>query len=209
MIDKFCEYLTNKIRRKMPEIDDGQAEIIMYGIQLIIGEIPKFFILIAVALILGVWWQTLLAFFLLLPYKVASGGFHLKTHLGCILGTNIIYCGNAYISTIYNFPSQTIKYIAIAIIWLLGMILVSIYAPADTENVPIISKKERKMKRTLSYVFLSINMIAAVLIPNRIISNILIFGTIIQTFSITRIAYIITKNKYGHEEYLKAQQFSV
>lgn len=209
MIDKFCEYLTNKIRRKMPEIDDGQAEIIMYGIQLIIGEVPKFFILIAVALILGVWWQTLLAFFLLLPYKVASGGFHLKTHLGCILGTNIIYCGNAYISTIYNFPSQTIKYIAIAIIWLLGMILVSIYAPADTENVPIISKKERKMKRILSYVFLSINMIAAVLIPNRIISNILIFGTIIQTFSITRIAYIITKNKYGHEEYLKAQQFSV
>lgn len=208
MIDKFCEYLTNKIRKKMPEINDEKAEIIMYGIQLIIGEIPKFFILIAVALILKIWWQTLLAFLLLLPYKITSGGFHLKTHLGCILATNIIYCGNAYISTIYNFPNQVIKYITIAIIWTVGIMLVSIYAPADTENVPIISKKERKTKRLLSYIFLSINMIVAIFVPNRIISNILIFGTTIQTFSITRIAYIITKNKYGHEEYIKAQQQS-
>ena len=86
--------------------------------------------------------------------------------------------------------------------------MVSIYAPADTENVPIISKKERRTKRLLSYMFLSINMIIAMFVPNRIISNILIFGTTIQTFSITRIAYIITKNKYGHEEYIKEQQLS-
>lgn len=209
MIDKFCEYLTNRIRKKMPEIDDQQAEIIMYGIQLIIGEIPKIFLLFGLGIILGVWWQTLLAFFLLLPYKATSGGFHLKTHIGCILSTNIIYCGNAYISTICNFPNEIIKNVTIAIIWIFGIIMVSIYAPADTENLPILTKKERKTKKILSYIFLSINMIVAVFIPNAIVSNILIIGTTIQTFSITRIAYIVTKNKYGYEEYLKAQQISV
>ena len=87
--------------------------------------------------------------------------------------------------------------------------MVSIYAPADTENLPILTKKERKTKKVLSYVFLTINMIVALFIPNTIVSNILIFGTLIQTISITRIAYIITKNKYGYEEYLKAEQATI
>ena len=209
MIDKFCRYLTDKIRNQMPEIDDERAEVILYGLQLVIGEIPKFFLMFATGALLGLWWQSLLAFFLILPYKYGSGGFHLKTHLGCILCTNIIYCGNAYISSIWNFPNEISKYITIAAIWILGLIMVSIYAPADTENLPILTKKERKTKKVLSYVFLTINMIVALFIPNTIVSNILIFGTLIQTISITRIAYIITKNKYGYEEYLKAEQATI
>ena len=42
MIDKFCDYLTNKIRKANPDIDDERAEVINYGIHLIVGEIPKF-----------------------------------------------------------------------------------------------------------------------------------------------------------------------
>lgn len=205
MIDKFCEYLTQKIRKQMPEIDDERAEAILYGIQLIVGEIPKIFLMFALGIILGLWWQTLLAFFLILPYKACSGGFHLKTHLGCFICTNIVYCGNALISTIFNFPSEMYKYITAIAIWIFGVIMVSIYAPADTENLPILTKKERKIKKILSYIFLTINMIAAIFIKNNIIANILIFGTIIQTISITRIAYNITKNKYGYETYLKEQ----
>ena len=43
MIDKFCLFLTSKIRKEMPEVDDEKAEVINYGLQLIIGEIPKIF----------------------------------------------------------------------------------------------------------------------------------------------------------------------
>lgn len=205
MIDKICEYLTNKIRKQMPEIDDEKAEIINYGIQLIVGEIPKIFLMFGLGIILGLWWQTLLAFFLLLPYKIVSGGFHLKTHIGCFLCTNVVYCGNAYISTIWNFPNEITKYVTILGIFILGIIMVSIYAPADTENLPILTRKERKTKKILSYIFLIINLLVATFIPNNTISNLIIIGTFIQTLSITRLAYIITKNKYGYEEYLKAQ----
>lgn len=209
MIDKFCKYLTNKIRKQMPEIDDEKAEVILYGIQLIVGEIPKFFLMFGTGIILGLWWQTALAFFLLLPYKAVSGGFHLKTHLGCIISTNIIYCGNAFISSIWNFPNEISKYITIALIWIFGIVMISMYAPADTENVPILTKKERKSKKILAYIFLSINSIVALVIQNQIISNILILGTAIQTIAITRIAYKLTKNKYGYEEYLKQQQATI
>ena len=205
MIDKFCEFITNKIRKKMPEIDDERAEIINYGVQLIIGEIPKFFLMFGMGIILGLWWQTLLAFFLILPYRVVSGGFHLRTHLGCILCTNLMYCGNALISSIWNFPNEISKYITIGVVFIFGVIMVSIYAPADTENVPILTKKERITKKILSYIFLTVNMLVALLVQNRTISNLMIFGTLVQTLTITRLAYIITKSKYGYEEYLKAE----
>lgn len=209
MIDKFCSYLTSKIRKQMPEIDDERAEVILYGIQLIVGEIPKMLFMFVLGILLGLWWQTLLAFFLILPYKVCSGGFHLKTHLGCFLCTNIVYCGNAFLSTIWSFPNDISKYITIGATWIFGMMMISLYAPADTENLPILTKKERRTKKILSYIFLTVNIIVAIIIPNKIIANIIIIGTIIQTISITRIAYIITKNKYGYEEYRKEQQIIV
>lgn len=202
MIDKICEYLTSRIRKEMPNIDDEQAEVIMYGIQLIIGEIPKVFSVFIIGAILGLWWQTLVAFWILLPYKYASGGFHLKTHIGCFIGTNLIYCGNAYLSTIVHLPTYT-KIIFIVLNLIIGIIMIHKYAPADTVNLPILTKKERKIKRNLSYIFLAINMIIAILIPSNPVSNILIFGTAIQTFSITKIAYKLTKNEYGYKVYLQ------
>lgn len=202
MIDKFCKYLTDKIKKEMPDIDDEQAEVIMYGIQLIIGEIPKVFSVFIVGAICGLWWQTLIAFWILLPYKYASGGFHLKSHIGCFIGTNLIYCGNAYLSTIVNLNIYA-KIGLIVLNLIIGIIMITKYAPADTINLPILTKKERKMKKILSYIFLIINMAIAIVVPNNTISNILIFGTLVQTFSITRLAYKITKNEYGYEAYVK------
>ena len=205
MIDKFCEYLTNKIRKEIPDIDDERAEVIMYGIQLIVGEVPKLLLMLLIALVLGVLWQTLLAYFLILPYKYASGGFHLKTHIGCFIGTLLCYCGNAFLSTYITLPIN-VKLIFIVLNLLIGIIMVTKYAPADTINLPILTKKERKIKKVLSYVFLAVNMIVALIVSNEIISNILIFGTIVQTFSITRLAYKMTKNEYGYETYVKQSE---
>lgn len=202
MVDKFCEYITNKIRKQMPEIDDERAEVIMYGIQLIVGEIPKVLFMFLIAAVLGIFWQTLLAFFLILPYKMVSGGFHLKTHLGCFIGTNLVYCGNAFLSSNLVLP----YYIKVGLILFnafFGIAMITRYAPADTINLPILRKKERQIKQILSYIFLTLNMIIALFIPNETIANIFIFGTLIQTCSITRLAYFLTKNEYGYETYMK------
>lgn len=54
MVDKICNFLTNKIKEEDPKIDEEKAEIIHYGIELMVGEIPKIFIMIAIAYLLGV-----------------------------------------------------------------------------------------------------------------------------------------------------------
>lgn len=198
MIDKVCLFLTEKIKNEMPEVDGQRAEIINYGLHLLIGELPKNIIILGIAYLLGVFKYTLLTVILLMPYRLSSGGFHLKTHIGCILGTTLMYCGIAKISYYIIFYNQILKYIICLSVWIFGMIMIYLYAPADTENVPIVSKKERKQKKNLSYIFLTMALLTACVIPNNEISNILILSYFVQTITITKLAYKLTKNKYGY-----------
>ena len=202
MIEKFCSYIVEKMRKQMPEIDDEKAEVLMYGIQLMIGEIPKMLILFAVGFLLGIGWYTIFSYVALIPYRASSGGFHLKSHLGCIVGTNLFFHGIVFLSKVVSL-NMVEKYGLILIALIFGVIMVSIYAPADTENVPILSKTERKQKKILSYITLILTLGAAALIKDSVISNILVFGVMLQTIMITRAAYILTNNKYGYEVYQK------
>ena len=202
MIEKICEFILKKMKKKMPEIKDEQGEVIMYGLQLLIGEAPKVILIFGASFLLGFGLETVFAFFALLPYRASSGGFHLHTHLGCILGSVIFYYGNVIISK-FLMLDDIQRYILVALSLVFGILMVSLYAPADTENVPIISKKQRKMKKILSYITLILTLGVSLIIPNGVWSNILIIGTIIQTITITKLAYKLTNNKYGYEEYAK------
>lgn len=198
MIDKICEILTLKIQKENPEMEEERLEVIHYGLHLIIGEMPKIFIIFLVSYFLGILPLTVLAYVFLIPYRGSSGGFHLKTHLGCILGTLTFFCGIALLSK-YCIVQGNLYYFIAILIWIFGMMMCKLYAPADTENVPIISLRERKKKKLYSYITLTISIIVALFIPNLMISNLIIYGTLFQSISISRFMYKITKNQYGHE----------
>ena len=208
MVDKICDCLTNKIKNKMPEVDEERAEIINYGLHLLIGELPKTFIFIAIAAVLGVLKEFFITVLVIFPYRAFSGGFHLKTHFGCIFGTSLMYCGIPLLSK-YIIISTDIEYILTALVWTFGMVMCKLYAPADTENVPILRKKDRKTKQILSYITLTITLIIGVIVKNQIISNIIILGIFAQSVTITKIAYKLTNNKYGYEVYLEEQKITV
>lgn len=203
MIDKITQSLTNKIKEEMPDVDDERAEVINYGLQILLGEVPKIFIMLLIAYILGVFRLSLITFLILMPYRGASGGFHLKTHIGCIVSTCAFYCGVAWLSKNIVLEDITRYFLCLAI-GIFGIIMIKLYAPADTEEVPILSIKIRKKKQILSYITFIIGLIISVLIKNNTISNIIIFGYLIQTLMITRVAYKITNNNYGYELYENA-----
>ena len=141
-----------------------------------------------------------------MPYRTFSGGVHLKTHIGCIIATSLFYIGNALLSKYIVLEPIYIKYLLILITWIFSIIMIKLYAPADTEAVPILRKKDRNLKRRLSYITMTLTLLIAIFIKDSIISNLLIFGTLIQTISITRFIYKLTNNKYGYEEYIKSKE---
>lgn len=200
MINKICLFLTNKIRKEIPDIDDERAEVINYGLQIIIGEVPKTFIMLGIAYLLGVFKLSLITFAVSIPYRGASGGLHLHTHLGCIIATCVQYCGVALLSK-YIVLSDLMKYILIGFTWIFSIIMIKLYAPADTEDVPILESKVRKKRRILSYISLTVELVVSLFVQDGILANILIFANLVQTLTITKLAYRLTNNKYGYEVY--------
>ena len=83
-----------------------------------------------------------------------------------------------------------------------------LYAPADTENVPILRKKDRRIKQILSYIVLSITLAIGIFINNNVISNIIILGIFMQSLMITRVAYKVANCKYGYEVYANENNLS-
>ena len=200
MIEAICNSLTKKIIKSVDGYDESKADEISYGLQLLLGEVPKFFITFILAWILNIIDLTIISFIIILPYRMFSGGFHLQTHLGCIIATNTMYIGSAYLASILNFDN-TIKYILIAITIIFSFAMIVKYAPADTENVPVLQKKDRRKRKIWSFVIAGIELVIAIVIPYKVISNMIIIGIIVQTLTITKLAYKITKNKYGYEVY--------
>ena len=203
MIEKICKSLTKKIQEQMPEVDNERAEVIKYGLEIIIGEIPKLILLVVVAIILKIGWLVVFAYLTMLPYKVMAGGFHLKTNIGCLIGTFTVYYGNVLISKYMVIEPIYLKYIIIIATWIFSIIMISLYAPSDTINLPILRKKERKTKKILSYIFATIMLIGSLVIKNNTLANILLINVIVESVCISRLAYKITKNEYGYENYLK------
>lgn len=200
MIEAICNSLTKKIIDSVDEVDESKADEINYGLQLLIGEVPKFFITLILAILFHMVGLTLISFLIIIPYRTFSGGFHLHTHLGCIIVTNLLYIGTPYLASIIEI-SDVVRYVAIAFTFIFSFMMINKYAPADTENVPILQKKERRKRKIWSFVIAGIELIIAIFIPYKVISNLIILGILFQTCTLTKLAYKITKNKYGYEVY--------
>lgn len=201
MIDKFCDFISSKIKQNVENIDEEKELVINFGVKLIFGELPKIIILFILGFLLGIGWYTLIFFVLLCAYRGFTGGFHLKTHLGCMLTTSFLYLGPILLAKYVTISQDYILYIMVAVIAIFSIIVITKYAPADTENIPILSKKERKSKKIKAYITLVVLLGIMLFSPDKTISYMLVYGMFLQNLTVTPIAYKLTNNKYGYEVY--------
>jgi accessory gene regulator B len=196
MINKLCEYLTNKIRKNDNTIDDERAEIINYGLQSIIGEVPKGIVIFGLAYILGLFKIVLLSTIILLIYRAFAGGIHLKTNKYCLLISGLLVIGSSYLAKFIQFNNPVFIYFALFCINLYSIIL---YAPADTYNRPIISQKQKNRRKIECLITIMVSFLLSIYIKDQIVTNIMMYSITIESFMITPLAYKIFDNKYGIE----------
>ena len=201
MIDKFCDWITSKIKQNVDNIDEEKELVINFGVRLIFGELPKILLLFIIGFLLGIGWYTLIFFLLLCPYRSATGGFHLKTHLGCMITTSILYLGPILLAKYLPIQQNYILYIMSGIVAVFSIFIIIKYAPADTENIPILTKKERKSKKIKACISLIILMAIIIFYPDKLISYMFVYGIFLQNLTVLPIAYKLTNNKHGYEVY--------
>lgn len=168
-------------------------EKIYYGIQVIWINLFKLILLLVTAYFLGILKYTLIGFIFFAIIRTYGSGLHANSTIQCIIINYILFLGNPYLSL-------TIPLNAIArfIIFFISFILLIIYAPADTKERPLISKKLRENLKTKSIIVSIIFYIITLLNKNEIYNNLIIFSTLQESLVITPIAYRLLGKTYAN-----------
>lgn len=198
MLEELGERIGNAVEDNLDDITPTQKEIIQYTVVQTLGELVKIAIMFAVVWPFGVAHLLLIAILSMAIYRTPSGGVHSKSHIACFVTSMILFGGNVIISSLVKGPYLDIIYI---LIFMINIPIIHYFAPADTEMKPVVSKKQRKILKIVSYVCMTITiLIGRFIITDLVIRNIFIFGTLIQSITMLPFIYKILGTRYGYRD---------
>lgn len=156
LLNKTMEFLY-----KNEKMDEEQASIIKYGLEILILKIIFFSAMLIVGLLLRSFWECLFFMALFIPLRTNAGGYHAKTRMQCfvqsILMTSVIII-MVKISNLYTYAVISLlafAVIAIPFIWIL--------APIDTKNKRLDEDERRIFKKRTRIILIAEALTAIVL----------------------------------------------
>lgn len=200
LISKCMNYI-----KKHTDYNKTKLAEIKYGLEAIYLTISKLIIISLLTLILGIFKEMIIYLIIYNIIRMPSFGLHATKSWICLLTSSILFIGIPYLSKILTIP-LFIK----LIIGIVGICLMFKNAPADTKKRPIVSKKRRKVYKTISTILALIFTVLSFIIKDNYISNCFIFALVMQNAMISPLVYKIFKLPYNnyitylkeHPEYL-------
>lgn len=200
LISKCMNYI-----KKHTDYNKTKLAEIKYGLEAIYLTISKLIIISLLTLILGIFKEMIIYLIIYNIIRMPSFGLHATKSWICLLTSSILFIGIPYLSKILTIP-LFIK----LIIGIVGICLMFKNAPADTKKRPIVSKKRRKVYKTISTILALIFTVLSFIIKDNYISNCFIFALVMQNAMISPLIYKIFKLPYNnyitylkeHPEYL-------
>lgn len=181
---KILKALMNNIKKNKPDLNDEQLEIIEYGLEGLYLTIIKIIIILLLAIVLDILKETIMMIVFYNVTRFFTFGLHAKTSTSCLITSLLLFIGGTYLAT-YLQISLSVK-ISLSVICL---ILICIYAPADTEKRPLINPKKRKRFKILSIITSIIMGTLLIYLHDSYISNFMIIGQVEAVIMILPITY--------------------
>lgn len=191
MYEMLCNKVMGFLKRNI-ELTDQKAEQIEYGIYVILLNAGKFIILLTVACMLGIVKYVCISVASFGLERTFVNGVHAKKPFSCLVTTNIIFIAIVYLSIFLSSYSMVTGIASL----MMGMAIIGLYAPGDTEKRPLRSRKLKKRLKILSC-FAIIVLYCFSLFTQPIISNIIMLSALMGCLLTTPIAYKIANEKGG------------
>ncbi len=191
MKNYFLKKIRKEIIKQYPKYSKDKVDEIMYGVEGIYLTITKTIIISLIALILGVFKELI---FLLISFnfiRLFAFGMHANKSWICLLFSSTLFLGGAYLCKILVIPKNIL-----ITLFLIVLLIISIYAPSDTVKRPLIKKKRRIIFKILSMTVVIIYFILTLIIKNNLFINAIIIGLIIECILILPTTYMIFKMPY-------------
>lgn len=199
MFYKISNYILDNFLYKGQELDDEKREIMNFGIVRIIEDIPKYIGIFLIALFLNILKELFIVYAVNMVYKTFVGGAHARTNLICFISSTIFFILPILVAKYITLPS-IIQYIIYFFNFVFSIYVIVKIAPADTEEVPIINKERRKKLKVGALISITLIYISALfIIKSNIISNMIIYITLLINISTTKPIYELYKCTYGWE----------
>lgn len=193
MKKKLLNNITNNIKKNNKEITEEELEIINYGLESLYLTFTKIIIIILLSIILGILKETILMLLFYNIIRFFAFGLHAKNSIACLITSLTLFIGGTYLAIYLNINLE-LKIILATI----SLILIAIYAPADTEKRPLINSKKRKRFKILSIITSLIITCLIIYLDGNYISNFMLIGFIESTIMILPITYKIYGLPYNN-----------
>ena len=164
-----------------------------YGLEGLYLTITKIIFIVIVALLLGIFKETLLLILTFNGIRFFAFGVHAKKSIHCLISSTLFFI---------LFPILCIK-INIPLIYKIIMsfpilILIGIFAPADTVKRPLTRKNRRLIYKICSIIVSIIYLILSIVLKDNTLSNCFLFALVIQVIVILPITYKIFGVPYNN-----------
>ena len=193
MKKKILSKLEKTIIKSNKDINEVKLEEIMYGLESVYLTLEKIIFIIIISIILKIFKEVIIFMLIYNIIRFTAFGAHAKNSITCLIISIITFIGLPILAKLIIIP--TYLKLVIGSICILGFI---IYAPADTEKRPIISKKRRLTYKICSIILGMIYIILSIYIKDSFIDNTLIFSLILQTIMILPITYKLFGVSYNN-----------
>lgn len=204
MKKRFLKWSLGLIKNNNPEMSDIRLDEIRYGLEGIYLTITKTIFIFTICYLLNIFKEMLLLLIVFNILRTTGFGLHAKKSWMCWVSSTIMFVLLPLLS-----KNIIIPYYMKLILGIIGIILILLYAPADTEKRPLVNKKKRTIWKIITTINCSILVICSLIIKNQIISNLIIFGIYSQIILILPLTYKIFNLKYNnYKEYVLKNSLS-
>lgn len=172
---------------------DKQINIFRYTLESLYSFMTKTCVVLVMALIFRTFAIT---FWLIVLYSLLRGfafGLHASKNIYCWCITLFVYSFVPLLIKSIQFPTY-LFYIS----YLIGIVFIMLWAPADTPSRPLLNKKKRKANKIFSLTLSIVYITSAFLINNSNYYEIISFLLLLESLCICPITYKIFKVPYNN-----------
>lgn len=200
MRSKIINSIMEQIK-KYNNFDDIKLQEIKYGLETVYLTIVKTIIFIILAILLKTIKELLLFMLFYGIIRLTGFGVHAKKSLHCWISSILIF---VIIPILIKYV--TLNNYVIYLISIVSIIILAIYAPADTPKRPLINKKKRIIYKVLTTLISLGYLITITLIKNKIIINTLLYSLLLECFLVTPFMYKLFGVSYKNYKNYKRKE---
>ena len=189
------------IIKKYNNFDDIKLQEIKYGLETIYLTIIKTIVFIIISIILSTLKELLLFMLFYGILRLTGFGVHAKKSIHCWISSFI-----TFILIPIFIKYLQLNNIIISILLFISILLLIIYAPADTPKRPLINKKKRIIYKVLTIFVAATYTILIIIKPTNLITNSMIYSLLLEGFLVTPLSYKLFGVSYKNYKNYKRKE---